>query len=213
MTGRTGDGLTQVLVPADAPGVSIDADADRRPHPPLLGRCASTTCACPPTRSSATVGAPTQVERQLQLAARDRQRRVGRRDAARLRHDRRVGVRPLLVRPSAGVVPGAQAPLRRHEDVARGEPRDQRRGRGRGRRRSAPTPASSRARRRRTSASTAPSSLQDCVQIHGGIGVTFEHDLHLFLRRLTLEPRAARHAGRAPPARSPTLVEQAEDAA
>jgi alkylation response protein AidB-like acyl-CoA dehydrogenase len=28
--------------------------------------------------------------------------------------------------------------------------------------------------------------LQDCVQIHGGIGVTFEHDLHLFLRRATL---------------------------
>ena len=28
--------------------------------------------------------------------------------------------------------------------------------------------------------------LQDCVQIHGGIGVTFEHDLHVFLRRLTL---------------------------
>jgi alkylation response protein AidB-like acyl-CoA dehydrogenase len=28
--------------------------------------------------------------------------------------------------------------------------------------------------------------LQDCVQLHGGIGVTFEHDLHLFLRRVTL---------------------------
>jgi alkylation response protein AidB-like acyl-CoA dehydrogenase len=28
--------------------------------------------------------------------------------------------------------------------------------------------------------------LQDCVQIHGGIGLTFEHDLHLFLRRHTL---------------------------
>ncbi|MGN6474696.1 MAG: acyl-CoA dehydrogenase family protein [Mycobacteriales bacterium] len=28
--------------------------------------------------------------------------------------------------------------------------------------------------------------LQDCVQIHGGIGVTFEHDLHLFLRRVTV---------------------------
>jgi len=27
---------------------------------------------------------------------------------------------------------------------------------------------------------------QDCVQIHGGIGVTFEHDLHLYLRRITL---------------------------
>jgi alkylation response protein AidB-like acyl-CoA dehydrogenase len=29
--------------------------------------------------------------------------------------------------------------------------------------------------------------VQDCVQIHGGIGVTFEHDLHLFLRRHTLD--------------------------
>jgi len=28
--------------------------------------------------------------------------------------------------------------------------------------------------------------LQDCVQLHGGIGVTFEHDLHLLLRRHTV---------------------------
>lgn len=28
--------------------------------------------------------------------------------------------------------------------------------------------------------------MQDCVQIHGGIGVTFEHDLHLYLRRHTV---------------------------
>jgi len=28
--------------------------------------------------------------------------------------------------------------------------------------------------------------LQDCVQIHGGIGVTFDHDLHLYLRRHTV---------------------------
>ncbi len=27
-------------------------------------------------------------------------------------------------------------------------------------------------------------AVQDCVQMHGGIGVTWEHDLHLFLRRL-----------------------------
>jgi alkylation response protein AidB-like acyl-CoA dehydrogenase len=26
--------------------------------------------------------------------------------------------------------------------------------------------------------------MHDCVQIHGGIGVTFDHDLHLFLRRV-----------------------------
>jgi alkylation response protein AidB-like acyl-CoA dehydrogenase len=31
-----------------------------------------------------------------------------------------------------------------------------------------------------------PELLQDCVQLHGGIGVTFEHDLHLYLRRVTL---------------------------
>ena len=29
--------------------------------------------------------------------------------------------------------------------------------------------------------------LQECVQMHGGIGLTFEHDLHLFLRRHTLD--------------------------
>ncbi|WP_029429713.1 acyl-CoA dehydrogenase family protein [Blastococcus sp. URHD0036] len=27
--------------------------------------------------------------------------------------------------------------------------------------------------------------LQDCVQLHGGLGVTWEHDLHLYLRRAT----------------------------
>jgi alkylation response protein AidB-like acyl-CoA dehydrogenase len=30
---------------------------------------------------------------------------------------------------------------------------------------------------------------QDCVQIHGGIGVTFDHDLHLYLRRVVLGSR------------------------
>jgi len=31
-----------------------------------------------------------------------------------------------------------------------------------------------------------PELAQDCVQMHGGIGVTYEHDLHFFLRRVTL---------------------------
>ncbi|GAA2776328.1 acyl-CoA dehydrogenase family protein [Mycolicibacterium pallens] len=35
-------------------------------------------------------------------------------------------------------------------------------------------------------AERAPVMLQDCVQLHGGIGVTWEHDLHLFLRRTVL---------------------------
>jgi len=29
--------------------------------------------------------------------------------------------------------------------------------------------------------------LQECTQLHGGIGVTWEHDLHLYLRRITLD--------------------------
>lgn len=28
--------------------------------------------------------------------------------------------------------------------------------------------------------------VQDCVQLHGGIGVTWEHDIHLYLRRVTV---------------------------
>lgn len=34
--------------------------------------------------------------------------------------------------------------------------------------------------------SVATELVQECVQLHGGIGVTWEHDLHLFLRRATL---------------------------
>lgn len=29
--------------------------------------------------------------------------------------------------------------------------------------------------------------IQDCIQLHGGIGVTWEHDIHLYLRRVTTD--------------------------
>jgi alkylation response protein AidB-like acyl-CoA dehydrogenase len=29
--------------------------------------------------------------------------------------------------------------------------------------------------------------IQDCVQLHGGIGVTWEHDIHIYLRRATVD--------------------------
>ncbi len=29
--------------------------------------------------------------------------------------------------------------------------------------------------------------VQDCVQMHGGIGITFDHNIHLYLRRVTLD--------------------------
>jgi alkylation response protein AidB-like acyl-CoA dehydrogenase len=42
--------------------------------------------------------------------------------------------------------------------------------------------------------------IQDCVQLHGGIGITWEHDLHLYLRRATIDRVAYgppdRHADR-----------------
>ena len=31
----------------------------------------------------------------------------------------------------------------------------------------------------------APGIVQECVQMHGGIGVTWDHDIHLYLRRVT----------------------------
>ena len=36
--------------------------------------------------------------------------------------------------------------------------------------------------------------VQDCVQMHGGIGVTFEHDIHLYLRRVIVDRVALRDA-------------------
>jgi alkylation response protein AidB-like acyl-CoA dehydrogenase len=35
--------------------------------------------------------------------------------------------------------------------------------------------------------SVVPEIIQECVQLQGGIGVTWEHDLHLYLRRATLD--------------------------
>jgi alkylation response protein AidB-like acyl-CoA dehydrogenase len=54
--------------------------------------------------------------------------------------------------------------------------------------------------------------MHDCVQMHGGIGVTFEHDMHLYLRRVVLGSRlygsVAEHRGRLT-----SSLEQKEDAA
>ncbi len=33
----------------------------------------------------------------------------------------------------------------------------------------------------------APAIVQDCIQLHGGIGVTWDHDLHLYLRRVVVD--------------------------
>ena len=112
VTGRTGDGLTQVLVPADTPGISItpmkSVDLTRR-----FFVVAFDGVRVPAEATVGQVGkAGEDVERQLQHALIDRQRRGGRRPPVGLRHDRRVGLRSVLLRAAAGLVPGPQAPLR-----------------------------------------------------------------------------------------------------
>jgi alkylation response protein AidB-like acyl-CoA dehydrogenase len=54
--------------------------------------------------------------------------------------------------------------------------------------------------------------MQDCVQMHGGIGVTFDHDLHLYLRRHTVN-RAMYGTPAEHRQRLAHIAEQREDAA
>jgi alkylation response protein AidB-like acyl-CoA dehydrogenase len=54
--------------------------------------------------------------------------------------------------------------------------------------------------------------MQDCVQMHGGIGLTFEHDLHLYMRRLTVD-RALYGTPADHRQRIATITEQGKDAA
>ncbi len=100
-----------------------DAAEQHRPHAPLRRRAAR-------RGSRAGVGRgrhPRGLRCRRRAPAPTRDRRRDRRErgcrADRVRLHARLDVQPLLVRPSARVVPGAQAPLRRHEDVARSEPR------------------------------------------------------------------------------------------
>ena len=164
-------GLVQVVVPVTATGRHGDPAGGARPRPPLrprrprrragarVRRPADDPVRSPPT-SSSSCSTPWSSSR----------RRWSGRPAPAFEFTRRVGLRPLLLRAAARLVPGAQAPLRRHEDVARGQPRPGGGPRPRG------------ARRRRRGVRRRPAStkaylgtylaelIQDCVQIHGGIG-------------------------------------------
>ena len=112
--------------PDDHAGRHHDTDADGRPDPALrhrdLRRGEGSGERSGRNRRRSPCAGPSSVR----AAHRPAERGVGRCHADGLRHDRRMGVRPLLVRAAAGVVPGPQAPLRRHVHVAPGEPRQQR---------------------------------------------------------------------------------------
>ena len=167
------------------PGVTRHADGRARPRAPLRGGALRRRARCPP---SAVVGAVGGRRGRRRAPAADRLRAAVRRDRRRhrphVRDDPRVPRRPLLVRPAAVVVPGAQAPRRRRQDVARGLPRHRHRRRPGGGRASAddagragergqgagsgPTPpSSSRTACSSTAASASPGSTT-CTSTCGG---------------------------------------------
>ena len=174
--------------PSDAAGVTLDAQRGDRPRP-----------ARPPRSTSMRSGRARIVGRPGRSGLGGASARApagggrrGRRDARRRApvhgDERRVREGTRSVRPADRHVPGDQARLRR--DAARGRelPRGdvlrrlgaRRRcpGRGAGRRRS-PRPTSARPRARCAASS---------IQVHGGIGFTWEYDLHLYFKRAkTLE--------------------------
>ena len=112
------------------------------------------------------------------LVERDDGRRAeGARDVGRVREGARA------VRPADRFVPGDQAQVRRH--AARGRVGQVGRvlrvvGRGRGQRRVA---GRRRARRRRTARRRTSTPTAENIQIHGGIGFTWEHPAHLYFKR------------------------------
>lgn len=185
VTGRTGAELTQVLVPSEAPGVTITPmrtvdltrrfatvrfDGVRLPAAAVVGEIG---------------GAADQVERQLQLAlVMLNAEAVGAMQAAfdmtvEWAFDRYSFGRPLasyqaLKHRFADMASWLEASHAISDDAA----------------------IATAARHQRAAELVSAAKafigpygselMQDCVQLHGGIGVTFEHDLHLYFRRHTV---------------------------
>jgi alkylation response protein AidB-like acyl-CoA dehydrogenase len=182
VTGRTGDGLTQVLVPTGTPGVTVRPlegldltrrfsevafDGARMPRTALVGELG---------------GADDQVELQIQQAiVIGTSESVGAMQAAfdmtlEWVFDRYSFGRPLA---SYQAIKHRMADMKVWLEASHGLAD------------MATAAVSARAPEAPVVASAAKAYvgdngaelLQDCVQLHGGIGVTFEHDMHLWLRR------------------------------
>jgi alkylation response protein AidB-like acyl-CoA dehydrogenase len=185
VTARTGDGLTQLLVPADAPGVTVtpleSIDLVKR-----FGEVHFDGVQVPVDAVVGEVGgAAADVERQLQIAvaiqcaetlgATDRvfaftleyafdRHSFGRPIASyqALKH-RFADMKLWLEASHATATSCARAVQAASDDAAE-----------------LVSVAASYIGDR------TPEIVEDCVQMHGGIGVTWEHDIHLYLRRVTL---------------------------
>ena len=110
---------------------------------------------------------------------------------------------PHRLRPPDRLVPGRQAPARRHQPGARDEQGDRRWPRPA---RSAPTTTYGPEAASMAKAFVGDAGVdlvQTCFQVFGGIGYTWEHDQHLYLRRITTDAGLFGDAGMAPRAPVP----------
>lgn len=185
VTGRTGEGLTQVLVPADAAGVDItpmqSVDLTRR-----FGAVSFTDVRLP---HDAVVGemsaAGAQVEHQLHLAlALLNAESVGAMQTAfdmtvRWGFDRYSFGRPLV---SYQALKHRFADMKSWLEAAHAIADDGAEALGSGDPRGPMLLSAGKA----FIGSNGGELMQECVQLHGGLGVTFEHDIHLYLRRQTI---------------------------
>lgn len=185
VTGRTGEGLTQVLVPAHAPGVSVvplqSVDLTRR-----LSAVTFDDVRVPREAVVGELGhASSAVERQLQLAVVIlTSETVGAMQTAfdmtvQWAFDRYTFGRPIAsYQALKHRFAEMKAWLEASHAIADGV--------------AAAVQAGSPHAGELVGAAKAfvgehgTNLLQECVQLHGGIGLTFELDLHLYLRRVTL---------------------------
>jgi alkylation response protein AidB-like acyl-CoA dehydrogenase len=186
VTGRSDGGMTQVLVPANAPGIEIRAlksiDVTRR--------FASATFAGVRAPAGALVGefgrADEQVARQIQNAAAILSAEaVGAMDAAfdmtvdwafnRYTFGRALASYQALKHRFADMKSWLEA-SHAISDAAAEAVADR-----------TALAAEMASAAKSYIGEQGPELAQDCVQLHGGIGVTYEHDLHFFLRRVTLD--------------------------
>ena len=186
VTARGPEGLSQVLVPADAPGITIR---------PLKGmdvtrRFASATFENVRAPASALVGelgrADAQLARQIQNAAVVLSAEsVGAMDAAfamtldwtfdRYTFGRALASYQALKHRCADMKSWLEA-SHAIADAAAEAVADQ-----------TALAAETASAARAYIGEQGPELAQQCVQLHGGIGVTYEHDLHFFLRRVTVD--------------------------
>ena len=173
-----------LLLPAGGKWLLVDTGSDGRAGGAVAGR--RLFPAAGPGGADVGAGDPDRrVARAGRGAGRDRAGgRSGRRDPVVAGHRRRLRQGARAVRQADRQLPGHQAPVR-------GDAVPRRAGRG-GRRRRRPRRRGFRGPDQFSIAAAlaasigiaaAKANVKDCIQVLGGIGCTWEHDAHLYLRR------------------------------